>query len=55
MNISAPHMGGQGRYIAIVPPGTIPGESREVTVKSLDLSGLMDHLDDLFGPPLGAA
>lgn len=47
--------GGRGRYIAVVPPGTIPGESREITVKSLDLTGLMDHLDDLFGSPPGTS
>jgi hypothetical protein len=53
VGITSPHMGGQGRYIAIVPPETIPGESREITVGSLDLAGLMDQLDDLFGSPPG--
>lgn len=48
--VSAPHRRGQGRYIATVPPGTISGESREITVYSLDLTGLMDQLDDLFAP-----
>jgi hypothetical protein len=27
---------------------TIPGESREITLSSLDIEGLMDQLDDLF-------
>jgi hypothetical protein len=55
VNITSPHMGGQGRYIAIVPPETIPGESREIIVGSLDLTGLMDQLDDLFGSPPGTS
>jgi hypothetical protein len=37
-----------GRYAALIPPGTIPGEIREITVTSADLCGLMDQLDDLF-------
>jgi hypothetical protein len=44
-------MGRYGQYTALVPPGTIPRESREITVTSLDLCGLMDELDDLFGSP----
>jgi hypothetical protein len=48
VRFTAPHMGGQGRYIAVIPPGTIPGESREVTITSADLTGLMDQLDDLL-------
>ena len=35
---TAPHMGGRGRYIAVVPPGSIPGERREITKGSLDLA-----------------
>jgi hypothetical protein len=41
-------MGGHGRYIAVIPAGAIPGEYREITVTSLDLTGLMDQLDDLL-------
>jgi hypothetical protein len=37
-----------GRYAALIPPGTIPGETREITVTSADLCGLMDQLNDLF-------
>jgi hypothetical protein len=44
-------MGRYGQYTALVPPGMLPGESREITVTSPDLCGLMDRLDDLFGPP----
>jgi hypothetical protein len=51
VNITAPHMGGHGRYIAVVPAGAIPGEPREIIVQSLDLTGLMDQLDDLFRAP----
>jgi len=51
---TAPHMGGHGRYIAVLPVGTIPGESREITVTSLDLTGLMDQLDDLLPSGHGA-
>lgn len=55
VDVAAPRMGGQGHYAAVVPPGAIPGESREVTVNSLDLTGLMDQLDDLFGSPPGTS
>ena len=48
VRFTAPHMGGRGRYIAVIPPGTIPGESREVTITSADLTGLMDQLDNLL-------
>jgi hypothetical protein len=41
-----------GRFTALIPPGTIPGEDREITARALDLCGLMDQLDDLFRPPL---
>jgi hypothetical protein len=53
VEFTAPHWGGQGRYIARIPSGTIPGDPREITVTSADLTGLMDELDDLFGriPP----
>ncbi len=44
-------MGRYGHYTALIPPGAIPGESREIIVKSPDLCGLMDQLDDLFGSP----
>jgi hypothetical protein len=44
-------MGRYRQYTALVPPGAIPGESREITVTSPDLCGLMDELDDLFGLP----
>ena len=47
---TAPHMGGRGRYIAVVPPGTIPGEPREITKGSLVLGGLMDQLDEIYPP-----
>jgi hypothetical protein len=48
VRFTAPHMGGRGRYIAVIPAGTIPGEPREVTITSADLIGLMDQLDDLL-------
>ncbi len=53
VQFAAPHMGGRGRYLARIPAGTIPGESREVTVSCADLTGLMDQLDDKFGSPPG--
>jgi len=48
---TAPHMGGRGRYLARIPAGTLARDRREITVTSADLTGLMDQLDDLFGPP----
>ncbi len=54
VEFKAPHMGGHGRYIASILAGTIPGESREVTLTSADLVGLMDQLDDLLPPDSGS-
>jgi hypothetical protein len=51
VQFTSPVMGRYGQYTALVPPDAIPGESREITVISPDLYGLMDRLDDLFGPP----
>ena len=51
VQFTSPVMGRYGQYTALVPPDPIPGESREITVTSPDLYGLMDRLDDLFGPP----
>ena len=51
MQFTSPTMGRYGQYVALIPPGAIPGEAREITVKSPDLCGLMDQLDDLFGSP----
>jgi hypothetical protein len=53
VRFTAPHMGGRGRYIAVIPAGAIPGEPREVTITSADLTGLMDQLDDLLPPGQG--
>ena len=54
VGFTAPHMGGQGRYIAVAPPGSVPGDPREITVNSLDLAGLMDQLEEIY-PPDGTA
>jgi len=51
VQFTSPVMGRYGQYMALIPPGVLPGEYREITVKSPDLCGLMDQLDDLFGPP----
>jgi hypothetical protein len=51
VQFTSPVMGRYGQYAALVPPGAIPGESREITVTSPDLYGLMDELDDLFSSP----
>jgi hypothetical protein len=51
VQFSSPVMGRYGQYTALVPPGAIPGESREITITSPDLCGLMDEHDDLFGSP----
>jgi hypothetical protein len=51
VQFTSPVMGRYGQYTALIPPGVIPAESREITVKSPDLCGLMDQLDDLFNPP----
>jgi hypothetical protein len=44
-------MGPYSQYTALIPPETIPGENREIIIKSPDLCGLMDQLDDLFTTP----
>jgi hypothetical protein len=49
VQFTSPVMGRYGQYTALIPPSTIPGEPREIIVKSPDLCGLMDQLDDLFG------
>jgi hypothetical protein len=49
VQFTSPVMGRYGQYTALVPPDAIPGESREITMRSPDLCGLMDELDDLFG------
>lgn len=51
VHFTSPVFGRYGQYIALIPPGAIPGEWREITVKSPDLCGLMDQLDDPFGAP----
>jgi len=51
VQFTSPVIGRYGQYIALIPARTIPGESREIIVKSPDLCGLMDQLDDLFGSP----
>jgi hypothetical protein len=51
VQFTSPTVGRYGQYIALIPPGTIPGEQREITLKSPDLCGLMDQLSDLFNPP----
>jgi hypothetical protein len=48
VTFTSPTMGRYGQYTAVVPPGTIPGEDRELMLKSPDLRGLMDQLDDVF-------
>ena len=50
---TAPHMGGRGRYIAVVPAGSVPGDPREITKGSLDLASLMDQLDEIWPPDTG--
>jgi hypothetical protein len=51
VQFTSPVMGRYGQYTALIPPGAIPGESREITGTSPDLCGLMNELDDLFGSP----
>jgi hypothetical protein len=53
VRFTAPHMGGQGRYIAIIPAGSVPGDPREVTVSAIDLGSLMDQLDEIYPPDSG--
>ena len=50
---TAPHMGGQGRYIATLPAGSVPGDPREITANSSDLGRLMDQLDVIYPPDIG--
>jgi hypothetical protein len=50
VQFTAPHMGGRGRYVAVVPAGPVPGDPREITVSSLDLAGLMDQLEENWPP-----
>ena len=51
VQFTSPTMGPYGQYTALIPAETIPGENREIIVKSPDLCGLMDQLDDLFTVP----
>jgi hypothetical protein len=51
VRFTSPAMGPYGQYTALIPAATIPGETREIIVKSPDLCGLMDQLDDLFAVP----
>jgi hypothetical protein len=51
VQFTSPTMGPYSQYTALIPPETIPGENREIIVKSPDLCGLMDQLDDLFTAP----
>jgi hypothetical protein len=48
VRFASPAAGPYSQYTALIPPQTIRGENREITVKSPDLCGLMDQLDDLF-------
>jgi hypothetical protein len=48
VRFTAPHMGGRGRYIAVVPAGSVPGDPREITANSLDLAALMDQLEEIY-------
>jgi hypothetical protein len=41
-------MGSHGQYTALIRPGMIAEEPREIVLKSPDLCGLMDQLDNLF-------
>jgi hypothetical protein len=51
VQFASPAMGPYSQYTALIPAETIPGEKREIIVKSPDLCGLMDQLDDLFLVP----
>jgi hypothetical protein len=51
VQFASPSMGPYSQYTALIPAETIPGENREIIVKSPDLCGLMDQLDDLFTAP----
>jgi len=51
VQFASPAMGPYSQYTALIPAETIPGENREIIVKSPDLCGLMDQLDDLFLVP----
>jgi hypothetical protein len=51
VQFTSPTVGRYGQYTALIPPGTVVGETREITVTSPDLCGLMDQLDDLFDSP----
>jgi hypothetical protein len=51
VQFTSPVMGRYGQYTALIPPGAIQGESREIAVRNPALCGLMDELDHLFGSP----
>ena len=53
MVFTSPYLGGRGRFIAVMPAGTIPGDPREIIAGSLDLTGLMDQLDEIYPPDPG--
>ncbi len=51
VKFTSPTAGPYSQFTALIPPETISGENREIIVKSPDLCGLMDLLDDLFTAP----
>jgi hypothetical protein len=48
VRFTSPTMGRYGQFTALILAGTIPGEAREIMLKSPDMCGLMDQLDDHF-------
>lgn len=49
VEFTSPTTGRYGQYTALIPPSAIPGEPREIMIKSPNLCGLMDQLDSRFG------
>jgi len=54
VQFASPTMGRYGQFTAFIPAGAIPGETREIILKSPDLCSLMDQLDDLLPPQCGS-
>ena len=52
VQFASPPTGPYSQFTALIPAGTIPGEGREIIIKSPDLCGLMDQLDDVFATPM---
>ena len=48
--VASPPATTTGRWRAIVPLGSVPGQPDTTTIGSYELAGLMDQLDEIYPP-----